>query len=173
MKLEVSYKQINSEFSQQYADNYNDGFESPKNPKYHHEAKYGIDDVKTISQIKDAKLEISGIDSSNVVQTILIDNVFHLKCELTNGDFEDFLVSNELIEKIHFTQSKNIARFYFYLKDKEDFILINKTTYIKPENYPFEKINKEWIKLSLPNKVKSKDLFSKRQIIVQNLNHDN
>lgn len=173
MKLEVNYKQINSDFSQDCADFYDDGLESHENPKYHHEVKYGIDNVKTISQIKDAKLDITGVTKENEKLTLCIDNVFHLKCELENGSFEDYYVSNELIEKIHFTQSKNIARFYFYLKDKEDFILIRETTYIKPEKYPRELIDKVWIKFSLPNEVKSKKLFRKGQLIVQNLKHDN
>ncbi|WP_070138428.1 hypothetical protein [Crocinitomix algicola] len=158
MKLHVSYKVVNNDYDQEYADQYNWGKPGPGNMKYHDTWKYGIDNVKSKNQIEKSELVIEGIDYADSKHQIIVPDVFQIKCELENGDIENYFVSNSLIRNIHTTQTKNIDRVYFYLNIKEGYVIIEDTNYIAKNQLPSDLETTEWKSLKLPHPVKSKPL---------------
>lgn len=51
MEVQVNFKVINPEYSQEYADEYNGGKESESNWKYNWAVSYGLKDVQSVSTI--------------------------------------------------------------------------------------------------------------------------
>lgn len=157
MKLDVSFKIINNDFNKEYADLYNWGEPGPDNMKYHNSYKFRIENVLSISQNKYSSIKINGINELGESAQIIINNVFHLCCHLNDGSVEDYYVSNELIKNTHSTKDATAnSRFYFYIKESPQFIILNQTCFINIVNLPESFTLNKWNSITLPNKVKSK-----------------
>jgi hypothetical protein len=156
MIIDVSFKVVNSDFDQEYADLYNWGEPGSDNWKYNKIDKYRIENVKSFSQNQYSSFKISGINENGEQEIIIINNVFHLCCELDDGNIEDYFVSKELIKSIHLTkESKGKGRFYFYLYDSIPFCTIYKTSYINLNDLPDSIKDSKLKNINLPNEVKS------------------
>lgn len=155
MKLYVSYKVVNNEYDQEYADQYNWGDPGPGNLKYHDSWKYGIEKVKAYTQYENEVLKLEVTDENDTSQIFEINNITRLKAELEDGSIEDFFVSSDIIRNIHTTKDrKGIVRFYFYLNTDHNFVIMNKTAYVKEADIPKKLKEGKWVKLNLPNEVK-------------------
>lgn len=157
MKLDVSFKIVNPEFNQEYADQYNWGEEGPGNMKYHETWKYRIEDVEEFSQTPEAEFTIKAVDKEGKEHLFPIGNTFKLQARMKEGHLEEYHVSKELIRNTHQTKAKNgPSRFYFYLLPLEGFFIVNKTSYILSKDIPDELKNGDWQSITSANEVRSK-----------------
>lgn len=133
MKLRITFKQINSEFSQEAADIYQFGKESENNQKYHWAKSFLVNsDIDKISIDENQNLHF--IDELNYDEKLelFIENVTILSCYKNNTLFSQYAVSSEFIEKTHdvFKKKENTRYCYFYLKDKKEFVELENHIFI-------------------------------------------
>lgn len=155
MKIEVNYKVINSDFSQERANEYNHGDPGQGNLKYHNTWKYDLNNIKSIKQIDNSETTFVAIDYDGNRKEYSIENLFHLQCELEDGRIEDYFVSKLLIRNTHTTKGADgKTRFYFYLKDDHKFFFAI-TAFFAHDDLTEEFKTTEWKDIEFQNDIKS------------------
>ena len=120
MKAQISFRFINPDYDQKYADQYNGSEESDSNTKYNKEEVWAVEDVLSVDLMDDAIYHLSGSFMEGGSFDIPISNVKLLHCHKENGVNEDFAVSKSIYHHIHQTESKDhkIIRAYFYINSE-------------------------------------------------------
>lgn len=124
MKISVTFKQLNSEFDKEYADEYHFGKESENNWKTNWENGFKIEEKVTEINLKNNTTYALHGRAGDKEFNYEIPDMQVLECVTESGAKSVFAVSNKLISKTHQVQNKKYSRthYYFYLKDKEDFV---------------------------------------------------
>lgn len=140
MKAQISFKIINPEFDQDYADEYNFGKEGGSNWKYNWGAGYELEDVKSIELKNDSVFELRGRIKDGEEINIVIPNVSIFRFHLENGDFEDYAVSKSILNKTHQAKNEkhNITRCYFYLNAEPESVQLGNNLVIDLKQMPEE-----------------------------------
>ena len=136
MKLFVTFKQQNPDFEQKYADQYHASEESEGNQKnnWSETIKYE-GEVDKISIIEEKTLKLTG-NNDKTKPDLLLHNMMVLDCYIDDKVVSSFAASRELVEKTHKTYNEkyNTTRFYFYLKQRNDFHKLTDGIYVLNED---------------------------------------
>ena len=137
MKLKISFKIINSDFNQEYANEYNWGKESVNNMKYNwYETIIVNSDIDKIEINKNESLHYVDSSDKNKIIDFFLENQTILKCYKDNELFTQYFISTGLIEKTHeiYQQKTKTKYCYFYLKDNLDIIELKNHNYVLKED---------------------------------------
>lgn len=118
MRLQISYKCINEDYSQEYADEYNRGKESENNQKYHWGKSFELPEVVEVSKPDEPFKLRAEIDDGTQLEKELED-VYILRVKFEDGQ-KDYAVSNLLLKKTYevYSKKEGVKRFYFYLNEE-------------------------------------------------------
>lgn len=133
LKLKIAFKQINSEYSQDYADEYQFGEESVDNQKYHWSVSFEVKSrIDKISILKSQNLHLVDQTNRENPQEYLIDEVTVFECYKKDELYAEYAVSDKLIEKIFnvYKESEDTRYCYFYLKDKTEYVELRNHIYV-------------------------------------------
>mgnify|MGYP006909081545 CR=1 FL=1 len=140
MKLIVTFKQINPDFDQKYADEYNAGKESNNNMKYHWSRGFELsaDIEKVITRVGAFVIDNLLINEEKV--EIRLPNMKVLECISNNEVISSFAVSKKLLKKTQKTYNEkyDIMRFYFYINPREDYVQLGDKIYLLESEIPNE-----------------------------------
>ncbi|MDQ3191141.1 MAG: hypothetical protein M3Q58_06080 [Bacteroidota bacterium] len=121
MEVYVHFKEINSDFSKEIADQFFQGKESEENIKFPWEDEVKIsEDVIDFKIINRAVYNLKGNFPDGKSFSFEIPDMTICESKTAGGNIVQFAVSGRLIkgtEKKYNTQ-KEVMHFYFYLKDK-------------------------------------------------------
>lgn len=125
MRLRVSIKQKNDEYSKDYADQYQFGEESVDNQKYNFNTSFDFQtNIDSIELLENQNLIIEGkYEDKNETIKFQLKNMTVLNCIKDNSIYEMYAVSNDFIQQSHKASKEktNKTYFTFYLKDTKDF----------------------------------------------------
>lgn len=140
MKVQVSMKQVNSEYDKEYADEYNFGEESNNNLKHNWSYSRDIYNVTELKVIDKRDFVLSGRFNNGIKKEYTLPNMQILQCITESSKTVEFAVSNELIIKTHKAKMNkyDVVRFYFYLKDKIELYKLKDAVYLIGKDYPKE-----------------------------------
>ena len=93
MKAQISFRFINPDYSQEYADQYNGGKESESNWKYNEQFTRKIENIISVELINPGTFHLIG-NFANKNIDIQIPNITIFRCFYENGTHEDFAVQN-------------------------------------------------------------------------------
>ena len=143
MKVQINFKLINPDFSQEYANQYQEGKESESNWKYSWAVGYELKDVKSVSLIENEDYVLRGKLSDSEFE-FHIPNVLIYRCEMENGTKEDFAVSKSVINKTHQANNEKYktTRFYFYINEKPSSVELGKNLIVDEKDIPKELLTK-------------------------------
>jgi len=133
MTIQLSFKCINEDYSQDYADEYHWGKESENNQKYHWGKSFDVLDVTEVSKPEEPfKLRAELEDGTQLEKEI--DNVYILRVNYEDGQ-KDYAVSRKLLNKTHDTykNKEGKKRFYFYLNSEPEAIEVINGVYLTEE----------------------------------------
>jgi hypothetical protein len=133
MRLQISYKCINEDYSQEYADKYEQGKPSVNNKKYHWAISFEVPDVIEISKPDEAfKLKAELEDCTELQKEI--ENIYILRVKTKDGQ-KDYAVSKAILNKTHeaYRENEDVKRFYFYLNNHPDTVEVLKGVYLTKE----------------------------------------
>ena len=138
MKLIVTFKQLNSDFSQKYANAYNVGKESNGNMKYHWSRGYEVSVYIDKVILKAGSLFIDNLLINEEKVELNLPNMKILECVSRNEVVNNFAVSKALLKKTQKTYNEkyDIMRFYFYLNSKEDYVQLGNKIYLHEPDIP-------------------------------------
>lgn len=144
MKVSVTIKEMNSDFDQEYADEYKDGKESDNNLKSNWETSFGTDDDVTEIKLKDNTIFSLNGSIGKEIFAFQIPDMQVLECVTAQGKTLTFAVSNKLITRTHQVQNKKYKRthYYFYLTDKVEHIKFTNTIIIAKADIPTDFLQK-------------------------------
>ena len=128
MTFSVSFKVINPDFDQDYADEYHNGEESENNLKHSWERSFKVQGNVTEITLKDLAIFPLTGRSNDVEFRYDIPDMQVIECRTEDGSKTIFAASNELIQNTHKAQNKKnkLTHYYFYLKKNErEFIDLN------------------------------------------------
>lgn len=133
MKLRIEFKQSNSEYNQEYANQYNFGKESENNQKYHWAHAFElVDEIDKISITKNQSIQVTDSKDKLDILKIHLEKITIFKC--FNGDnlYVQYAVSDKLLERIHevYKEKTDTKYCYFYLKDIDDYVELKEHHYI-------------------------------------------
>jgi hypothetical protein len=137
MKLKISFKIINSDFDQEYANEYNWGKESANNMKYHWSVSFQVNsDIDEIEINKNESLHYVDSYNKNKIIEFFLENQTILKCYKDNELFTQYSVSTGLIKKIQeiYQKRTKTKHCYFYLKDNLEIIELKNHIYVLKED---------------------------------------
>ena len=134
MRLNVSIKQKNDDYSQEYADEYEFGNESVNNQKYKWSVSFDYEkEIDEISILDNQELIILNPyqDNDDDEMKLLLKDMKVLKCLKNEIVIEEYCVSHKLIERYIDTSKdkKSKTYFNFYLKDRADYIEFGRNIY--------------------------------------------
>lgn len=132
MTVQISINIVNSEFNQDYADEYQFGEESVDNMKYHFSQSFEIDNIDKVSFVENSEILY---ELKKGIQ-LLFEKVTILCCYQKEELIAAYSVSTELLIKTHeiFKKGQNKKYCYFYLKDNIEFQKIGNHNYLIKEN---------------------------------------
>ena len=137
MKLKISFKIINSDFDQEYANEYNWGKESVNNMKYNWSETIIVNsDIDKIEINKNESLHYVDSSDKNKIIDFLLENQTILKCYKDNELCTQYSVSTGLIKKIQeiYQKRTKTKHCYFYLKDNLEIIELKNHIYVLKED---------------------------------------
>ena len=137
MKLKISFKIINSDFDQKYANEYNWGKISVNNMKYNwYETITVNSDIDKIEINENESLHYVDSSDKNKIIDFFLENQTILKCYKDNELCTQYSVSTGLIKKTQETYQKTTKtkHFYFYFKDNLEIIELKKHIYVLKED---------------------------------------
>jgi len=118
MKVYISYRTINPDFDQEYADFHNEGKEGESNWKYHWGKKYLLNDVKSVSVVENENFNLKTENTiTGFVKYVGIPEVVICRCVFEDDSIRDFAVSKSILNCTHQTSRKDKLYFYFYLNE--------------------------------------------------------
>lgn len=137
-EVTISFRIINPDFNQKYADEYHAGEESESNHKYSWHVSYTIENIVSYKTIKNEDYILKGAFKNGIAFGYKIPNVTICRCTDTNGNHTDFAVSNSILNT---TQSPtNIkyetAGFYFYINYEPASVQIGKNLIVDENDVP-------------------------------------
>lgn len=140
MKVQVSIKQVDSEYNKKYADEYNGGEESDGNWKYNWSVTSIVPNVTEFKVIDKQDFVLSGKFNDGIKKEYTLPNMQVIQCITESSEIIEFAVSNELIIKTHKAKINkyDVVRFYFYLNDKNELFNIADLAFIIGKDYPKE-----------------------------------
>jgi hypothetical protein len=139
MNLHLHFIQVNSEFSQSFADDLHEGQESEDNIKHLWE-----DELKVSEPIKEFKIKnntsytLAGFFPDNTEFNFEINDVTVIDCETEKGTKMQFAVSKKLLKKTDkvVDDKKNETHLYFYLRDTHEIENPMNGVYIIKTDFP-------------------------------------
>lgn len=133
MTIRLSFKCINEDYSQDYADQYHWGKESENNQKYYWSKSFDLIDVTEVSKPEEPFTLRAELDDGTQLEKE-IDNVHILRVKYEDGQ-KDYAVSKALLEKTHDTYLKkeDKKRFYFYLNSEREAVEVINGVYLTEE----------------------------------------
>jgi hypothetical protein len=137
MKLKISFKIINSDFDQKYANEYNWGKISVNNMKYNWSETITVNsDIDKIEINENESLHYVDSSDKNKIIDFFLENQTILKCYKDNELCTQYSVSTGLIKKTQETYQKTTKtkHFYFYFKDNLEIIELKKHIYVLKED---------------------------------------
>jgi hypothetical protein len=137
MQLKISFKIINSDFDQEYANEYNLGKESVNNMKYNWSVSFQVNsDIDKIEINKNESLHYVDSSDKNKIIEFFLENQTILKCYKDNELFTQYSVSTGLIKKIQeiYQKTTKTKHCYFYLKDNLEIIELKNHIYVLKED---------------------------------------
>jgi hypothetical protein len=143
MKVQISFKIINPEYDQDYADQYEGGKESGNNMKYRWATTYELKNAKSVELIEDGVYELKGQFKNGQEFNFPISNVALFRCHLENDTIEDFAVSKSILNKTHQARNEKYktTRCYFYLNQEPAHIELGSNLIIDEKDVPKEMYN--------------------------------
>lgn len=129
MKVQISIKEINSSFSQDYADEYQFGEESVDNMKYNWTESFMLEvEVDNVNIKKKQTVHYIGDDNVNLILEEITIIQFIKKDEL----LYQFAISDDLMAYTHnvFKENEDTHYYNFYLKDNMKYEIIGEDNYI-------------------------------------------
>jgi hypothetical protein len=141
MNLHLHFIQVNSEFSQGFADDLHEGQESEDNIKHLWE-----DELKVSEPIKEFKIKnntsytLAGYFPDNTEFNFEINDVTVIDCETDKGTKMQFAISKKLLKKTDkiVDDKKNETHLYFYLRDTHEIENPMNGVYIVKTDFPKE-----------------------------------
>lgn len=133
MKLHISFKQINSDYSQDYANQYNFGEESYNNQKYHWAISFEInEEVDKISINKNQNVIFNNFIEDGKHYDLVAKKVTLIQIYKRDKVYAQYVISDELLDNIHevYKEKTDKKYCYFYLRDNIEFVNIKEHTYI-------------------------------------------
>ena len=128
MKVRISIKEINSSYSQDYADEYHFGEGSVNNMKFNWSESFLIDnDVDLVSIEK--KQTVHYIDEIENIDLIL-EEVTIVKLSNNGEILTQLAISDNLIQSLNEIIKENIKYYYIYLKDNLEYELLGAHNYV-------------------------------------------
>ena len=116
MKLKISFKIINSDFDQEYANEYNWGKESVNNMKYNWSETIIVNsDIDKVEINESENLHYVDSSDKNKIIDFFLENQTILKCYKDNELFTQYSVSTGLIKKIQEIYQKRTKTKHCYL----------------------------------------------------------
>lgn len=140
MKAQISFKFINPDYSQEYADQYNGGKESESNWKYSDVVSSDkINNVSTVELINPDTFHLKG-NFANKNIDVQIPNTAIFRVHSENGTYEDFAVSKSVLSKAQKTPNEKyqIIRCYFYIKAEPECIILGDNLVLDKNELPEE-----------------------------------
>jgi hypothetical protein len=137
MKCKVHFFLLNDDFSQEYADEHNDGKESEMNRLYEWEDELDITaDISSYKELKAIQVPIVGVLPNGEQFEEMLPNMRAV--ELYNGDDPVArLASSEiLVDRIAYEDNNEDLIIRFYLKDKEPLSNPIPGIYIAARDFP-------------------------------------
>lgn len=144
MKLHLTFKQSNTEFNKEYADEYHFGKESENNQKENWVKSYKIsDNVTEFQVIEKGEYEFRGEFEGKSFNYIIPDMKI-LKCLIDNELHVVSAVSNKLLKltKTYQDIKHNTSRIYYYFDQADQYIYPSDLVCIANEDFPEELLTK-------------------------------
>lgn len=142
MRLQITIKQQNPDFSKEYANEYNYGKEGDGNWKDNWSRGYELKgEIDKLHIEKNVEYNLVGKLKKGKEIDVQIPNMTVLKTTRGNKTISQVAISTELVKrtlKTPYNEKYNITRFYFYLKPKNDYYTIDDFTYILKKDIPKE-----------------------------------
>lgn len=130
MKAQISFRFINPDYSQKYANEYNFGKESFENSKYLRITTHELENVKSVQLINNGVFQLKLKSKLNMEEPEIhsIPDVSIYRFHLEDDSFIDFGVSKSILKKTHQAQNEKypVVRCYFYIKSKPPSIELGK-----------------------------------------------
>jgi len=119
MKVQISFKVLDPDYDQEYANQYHFGEESESNSKYIWASTYEvIGDVDHVSYHDNDTFHLFGETIFGQKFSYQIPDVKIFRCHMKDGEVQDYAVSKSILHQTY--QPKNekykTLRFYFYIK---------------------------------------------------------
>jgi len=145
MKAQISFRFINPDYSQEYADQYNGGKESESNWKYNEQFTRKIENIISVELINPGTFHLIG-NFANKNIDIQIPNITIFRCFYENGTHEDFAVSKSVLNKAQKTPNEKyqIIRCYFYINSEPKSIKFGENLVLGVNELPDELKNSEF-----------------------------
>ncbi len=141
MNLHLHFIQVNSEFSQGFADDLHEGQESEDNIKRLWEDELKVSEPITEFKIKNnTSYTLAGFFPDNTEFNFEINDVTVIDCETEKGTKMQFAVSKKLLKKTDkvVDDKKNETHLYFYLRDTHEIENPMNGVYIIKTDFPKE-----------------------------------
>jgi hypothetical protein len=145
MRLIVSFRRLNPDFDQKYAQEYNLGKEGEGNWKIAWEETFELNNpVDVITLIESDEMIVSGVLSNGNELTTTLSNMTYIKCVSDDCITAEIGMSNALVESTskYYNKKQDKLNFYFYFNDRTDFERIGSRIFMVRENIPNEFIKK-------------------------------
>ncbi len=139
MNLHLHFIQLNSEFSQGFADDLHEGQESEDNIKHLWEDELKVSEPITEFKIKNnTSYTLAGYFPDNTEFNFEINDVTVIDCETEKGTTMQFAVSKKLLKKTDkvVDDKKNETHLYFYLRDTHEIETPMNGVYIIKTDFP-------------------------------------
>ncbi|SFF77261.1 hypothetical protein SAMN04488033_10894 [Salegentibacter agarivorans] len=119
MKIQLNFKCINEDYSQEFADQFHLGKESENNSKYHWEQSFEVPDVIEVSKPEEPFKLIAELEDGTQLQKE-IDNVHILRLKFDDGQKKDCAVSGAILKETNaaYLEKEGTKCFYFYLNEE-------------------------------------------------------
>ncbi len=143
MKVIVTFKELNPDYDQEYANEYQDGNESESNWKVNWQDEPDpYEDVSEIRVLDNATYKLWGTINEKTDFSYDIPNMTILECIKNDSQVLQFAVSKTLLKRTHkvYNNKYKTMRFYFYFVPNSKQIMKDPVdgVYIFIENIPKE-----------------------------------
>ena len=146
MEVKIIFKELNPDYSQEYADDCNDGKESENNKKSIELESFDIEGLlKKHNVVKSGTYQLKGEFVGKRNFCFDIPEMCILECITEDDMVTQFAVSNSILVKTYHSEPKgrNKFYFYFYLKNSKEAISPKDGIFIDRKDYPKKMIEFE------------------------------
>ena len=136
MKLQITFQEANSDYSQDYAYEYQFGKESLDNEKYNWSNSFELEDIDKVEILNNQIADY--IDKSNKLENLdlIFEKLAVIQCIKSDKVMAQYGVSDELLKNAHkiYKKENDTLYYYFTLKDKLHFHHYEKHIYVLIED---------------------------------------